>query len=74
MTRHRKGSKRLARRASIERKRGAFGTWKPLPPGNKKAPAERQGYALNATGNPCKATGSQPNTPTNEVLSHEIYS
>ena len=71
MTHHRKGSKRQARRASIAAKRGAFGTGR-TP--NKKAPAERQGYALNATGNPCKATGSQPNTPTNEVLSHEIYS
>ena len=71
MPRPRKSTQiRNARKATAARKRAAFDFQTP----NKKAPAERQGYALNATGNPCKATGSQPNTPTNEVLSHEIYS
>ena len=69
MTHHRKGSKRQARRASIERKRGAFGTGR-TP--NKKAPAERQGYDLSASRTPNQRPGSEPNTPTNEVLSHEF--
>ena len=69
MTRPRKGSKRQARRASIERKRGAFGTGR-TP--NKKAPALSQGYDFDATGNPHKATGSEPNTPHTGALSREF--
>ena len=72
MTRRRKSTSiRQARRASIERKRGAFGTGR-TP--NKKPGAMPGLYTFDATGNPHKATGSEPNTPHTEVLSHEIYS
>ena len=69
MTRQRKGSKRQARRASIERKRGAFGTGR-TP--NKKPGIAPGLYTFDATGNPHKATGREPNTPPNEVLSDEF--
>ena len=73
MTRPRKGSKRQARRASIERKRNAFGTWKTPPPGNKKAPAFSQGYDLSATGAPTSDPVAEPNTPDTGALSHELF-
>ena len=69
MTRQRKGSKRQARRASIERKRGAFGTGR-TP--NKKPGIAPGLYTFPATGNPCKATGSEPNTPHTGALSREF--
>ena len=71
MTRRRKGSIRNARRASIERKRGAFGTGK-TP--NKKPGIAPGLYTFPATGNPCKATGSEPNTPDTGALSRELSS
>ena len=71
MTRPRKGSKRQARRASIERKRGAFGTGR-TP--NKKPGAMPGLYTFDATGNPHKATGSEPNTPHTGALSRELSS
>ena len=71
MTRPRKGSKRQARRASIERKRGAFGTGR-TP--NKKPGIAPGLYTFDATGNPCKATGSEPEPHTTEVTDHEFCS
>ncbi len=55
MSRQHKGSKRKARRASIERKRGAFGTGKTPPPGNKKPGARPGLYTFDATGAPQNA-------------------
>ena len=69
MTRQRKGSKRQARRASIERKRNAFGMGK-TP--NKKPGIAPGLYTFPATGNPCKATGSEPNPRTTEDQDHEF--
>ena len=66
MTRHRKGSKRQARRASIERKRGAFSR------GNKKAPAEPRGYDLSATRTPDRRPGSEQSPNRTEVTDHEF--
>ena len=66
MPRPRKGSKRQARRASIAAKRGAFST------GNKKPGIAPGLYTFPATGNPCKATGSEPNTPHTGALSREF--
>ena len=69
MTKPRKSTQiRNARKATAARKRAAFEFQTPT----KKPLACAKGYAFDATGNPCKATGSQPNTPTNEVLSHEF--
>jgi hypothetical protein len=69
------GTQRQARRASIDRKRNAFGTWKTPPPGNKKAPPFDEAYTFeDATGNPCKATGSEPAPHTTEVTDHEFCS
>ena len=71
MTRQRKSTQiRNARKATAARKRAAFEFQTP----NEKPLARAKGYAFDATGNPHKATGSEPNTPHTEVLSHEIYS
>lgn len=71
MSRPRKSTMiRNARRASAARKRAAFEFQTPT----KKPLTCARGYAFDATGNPCKATGSEPNTPHAEVLSHEICS
>ena len=43
-----------------------------IPAPNKKPGIAPGLYNLNATGNPYKATGSEPNTPTTEVLGHEF--
>ena len=72
MTRQRKGSKRQARRASIDRKRNAFGTWKTPPPGNKKAPSFDEAYTFDATKTPDPRPGSEPNTPHTGALSREF--
>ena len=70
MTRPRKSTSiRNARRASIERKRGAFGTGR-TP--NKKPGIAPGLYTFPATGNPCKATGSEPNPRTTEDQDHEF--
>ena len=71
MSHHRKGSKRQARRASIERKRNAFGTGK-TP--NKKPGIAPGLYNFDADGAFSRRPGGEPNTPRTEVLSHEIYS
>ena len=70
MSHHRKGSKRQARRASIERKRGAFYTWK--TPANKKALPEGKAYAFDATRAPDRRPGSEPAAPSNGATSHEF--
>ena len=58
------------RKATTAHKRAAFDFQTP----NEKPLACAKGYAFDATGNPTKATGSEPNTPATEVLSHEFYS
>ena len=72
MTRHRKGSKRQARRASIERKRNAFYTWKTPP--NKKPGIAPGLYTFPATGAPYQAPDCEPEPHTTEVLAHEFCS
>lgn len=69
MSRHRKGSKRQARRASIERKRGAFGTGKTPSPGNKK-PA--RGGLLRTVIKAARIALMTPNTPRDGALNDEI--
>ena len=71
MSRPRKSTMiRNERKATAARKRATFEFQTPI-----KKPGIAPGlYNLNATGNPHKATGSEPNTPHTEVLSHEIYS
>ena len=71
MPRPRKSTQiRNARKATAARKRAAFDFQTP-----SKKPGIAPGlYTFDATGNPHKATGSEPNTPHTEVLSHEIYS
>ena len=69
MSHHRKGSKRQARRASIERKRNAFGMGK-TP--NKKPGIAPGLYTFDATGDPYKAAGSEPEPRTTEDQDHEF--
>ena len=61
---------RNERKATAARKRAALEFQTP----NKKPLACAKGYDFRATGNPTKATGSEPNTPATEVLSHEFCS
>ena len=72
MTRPRKSTMiRNARRASDARKRGAFGTGR-TP--NKKPGIAPGLYTFDATGDPYKAAGSEPEPHTTEVLAHEFCS
>ena len=69
MTRPRKSTQiRNARKATAARKRAAFEFQTP----NKKPGIAPGLYTFDATGDPYKAAGSEPNTPRTEVLSHEI--
>ena len=70
MTHHRKGSKRLARRASIERKRNAFYTWKTPP--NKKPLARAKGYDLMQSDALPSAPAAEPITPATGAIGNEI--
>ena len=71
MTRPRKSTLiRNARKATAARKRAAFEFQTPT----KKPLACAKGYDFDATGRPTKRPGSEPNTPPNEVLSHEFDS
>lgn len=54
---------RKARRASIERKRGAFGTGKTPPPGNKKPGARPGLYTFDATRTPASVLVRTIHTP-----------
>ena len=70
MSHHRKGSKRQARRASIERKRNAFGTG--------KTPNEKPGiapglYNFDADGAFSRRPGGEPNPRTTEDRTHELF-
>ena len=69
MTRRRRSTSiRNARQATTARKRAAFEFQAPI----KKPLASAKGYAFRATGAPYQAPDCEPNTPTNEVLSHEF--
>ena len=69
MSRPRKSTMiRAARPATTARKRAALEFQAP----NKKPGIAPGLYNLNATGNPTKATGSEPKTPRTEVLGHEF--
>ena len=69
MTRPRKSTMiRNARKATAARKRAAFEFQTPT----KKPLACAKGYAFDATGNPCKATGSEQSPNHTEVTGHEF--
>ena len=69
MTRPRKSTLiRAARKATAARKHAALEFQAP----NKKPGIAPGLYNLNATGTPTKVTGSEPKTPTTEVLGHEF--
>ena len=71
MTKPRKSTQiRNARKATAARKRAAFEFQTPT----KKPLACAKGYAFDATRTPNQRPGSEPNTPPNEVLSHEFCS
>ena len=71
MTKPRKSTMiRQARKDTAARKRAAFEFQTP----NKKPGAMPGLYTFDATGNPCKATGSEPNTPDTGALSRELSS
>ena len=73
MTRPRKSTLiRQARRASDARKRGAFGTGR--TPNKKPGIAPGLYNFFDATGDPCKAAGSEPEPHTTEVTDHEFCS
>ena len=69
MTRPRKSTMiRNARKATAARKRAAFEFQTPT----KKPLACAKGYAFDATGDPCKAAGSEPEPRTTEDQDHEF--
>lgn len=65
---------RNERKATAARKRASFEFQLPKIPGNKKAPSKDGAYNFRAAGTPPRAPVAKPNTPPNEVLSHEFYS
>ena len=71
MTRPRKGSKRQARRASIERKRNAFGTGK-TP--NKKPGIAPGLYTFDEPTALPSGPATNPNPRTTEDQDHELCS
>lgn len=69
MSRQRKSTAiRTARKATNARKRAAFEFQAPI----KKPMACAKGYDFCAAGKPYQAPAAEPNTPPNEVLSHEF--
>ena len=73
MSRQRKSTAiRTARKATNTRKRAAFEFQSPENLGNKKPRQSPGSMLFDVAGKPYEAPAAEPNTPPNEVLSHEF--